>query len=64
MNYGFVVVADVLEVIRSRPPHVHLVLTGRNAPEELCQLADLVTEMKAIKHPFAQGLKAQPGIDY
>jgi len=64
LNYGFVPVADVVEAIRCRPPRVHVVLTGRNAPEELCAIADLVTEMKAIKHPFEQGHKARAGIDY
>jgi cob(I)alamin adenosyltransferase len=64
INYGFIELADVLETLRARPPHVHVVATGRNAPEELCALADLVTEMTAVKHPFARGIKAQLGIDY
>ena len=41
-----------------------LILTGRDAPKELIELADLVTEMKCIKHPYHKGIKAQPGIDY
>src|SRR5262249_49701810 len=45
-HYGFVPLEDVLTALRARPPHVHVVLTGRNAPEELVALADLVTEMK------------------
>jgi cob(I)alamin adenosyltransferase len=64
INYGFIELADVLETLRARPPHVHVVATGRNAPDELCALADLVTEMTAVKHPFARGIKAQLGIDY
>jgi cob(I)alamin adenosyltransferase len=64
INYNFVALADVLQVLRSRPAHVSVVITGRNAPDELCALADLVTEMKSLKHPFEQGKKAQPGIDY
>jgi 5,6-dimethylbenzimidazole synthase/cob(I)alamin adenosyltransferase len=64
LNYGFVRVGEVVEALRSRPSHVHVVVTGRNAPEELCELAELVTEMKAVKHPFEQGLKAQPGVDF
>jgi cob(I)alamin adenosyltransferase len=64
LNYGFVALADVLAVLRARPPHVSVVITGRNAPDELCELADLVTEMKSLKHPFDKGKKALPGIDY
>jgi len=64
INYGFVPVAAVLEVVRARPRWVTVVITGRNAPEELTAAADLVTEMRAIKHPFTDGKKAVPGIDY
>jgi cob(I)alamin adenosyltransferase len=64
LNYGFVPVAELLEVLAARPPHVHVVITGRNAPEPLLAVADLVTEMQAVKHPFQKGSKAQPGIDY
>ena len=64
INYGFVEGAEVLAALRGRPPHVHVVVTGRNAPAELIAAADLVTEMTAIKHPFEQGHKAEPGIDY
>ncbi len=64
INYGFIELADVLEALASRPPHVHVVLTGRNAPEELLAVADLVTEMRAVKHPHARGIPAQPGIDF
>ena len=49
---------------RERPRHVTVVITGRNAPDELVAAADLVTEMKSIKHPFAAGKKAVPGVDY
>lgn len=64
VNYGFIALVDVLDVLRARPPHVNVVLTGRNAPAELCELADTVTEMKVIKHPFEQGHKARAGIDF
>jgi cob(I)alamin adenosyltransferase len=64
INYGFVDGAEVIAALRGRPPHVHVVVTGRNAPAELIAAADLVTEMTAIKHPFEQGRKAEPGIDY
>ena len=64
INYGFIELADVLAALATRPSHVHVILTGRNAPAELCTHADLVTEMTAVKHPFASGVKAQPGIDF
>jgi uroporphyrinogen III methyltransferase/synthase len=64
INYGFVDLADVLAALRDRPSHVHVVLTGRNAPDELRAAADLVTDMTAVKHPFERGVTAQPGIDY
>jgi cob(I)alamin adenosyltransferase len=64
LNYGFVPAADVLAVLRARPPHVHVVITGRNAPDELLALADLVTDMRSLKHPFEQGRKAQIGVDF
>lgn len=54
----------VLKLVRGKPEHVELVLTGRNAPAEIVQLADLVTEMKEVKHPFARGSEARKGIEY
>ena len=54
----------VLALIKIRPPQVHLVLTGRDAPQILIDAADLVTEMKLIKHPFQRGVKAQRGIEF
>jgi cob(I)alamin adenosyltransferase len=64
INYGFIALDEVLAALRARPEGVHVTITGRNAPEALCQDADLVTEMKSIKHPFERGLKAVVGIDY
>jgi cob(I)alamin adenosyltransferase len=64
IHYDFIELADVLSTLRDRPEHVTAIVTGRNAPDELCALADLVTEMKLVKHPFEQGRKALPGIDY
>jgi cob(I)alamin adenosyltransferase len=64
LNYNFVPLQEVLEVLKARPPHVTVCITGRNAPEELCALADLVTEMKSHKHPFESGKKAIVGVDY
>ena len=55
---------QVLEVVSARPGWVTLILTGRYAPEEIVEAADLATEMKEIKHPFRKGLEAQEGIDY
>jgi cob(I)alamin adenosyltransferase len=64
LNYGFVPVADVIEALGTRPRHVHVVVTGRNAPEAILEMADLVTEMRNLKHPFEKGRKAQIGVDY
>ncbi|HEY0582507.1 MAG TPA: cob(I)yrinic acid a,c-diamide adenosyltransferase, partial [Chloroflexota bacterium] len=55
---------ELLELVRSKPPTMHLVLTGRNAPPELIELADLVSEVQPIKHPFQKGIKAQRGIEF
>jgi 5,6-dimethylbenzimidazole synthase len=64
VHYGFVSLDELLKALQDRPAHVHVVVTGRNAPEELQALADLVTEMKSVKHPFEHGARAQPGIDF
>ena len=64
LHYGFLALDEILTVLRERPPHVHVVVTGRNAPEGLMALADLVTEMTAVKHPHQAGIKAQPGVDF
>jgi cob(I)alamin adenosyltransferase len=64
LNYGFVPIDVVLETLRARPRHVTVAITGRNAPDELVRVADVVTEMRSVKHPFENGKKAVPGIDY
>ena len=64
IHYDFIAQGDVLAVLRARPPQVNVIITGRNAPEAICELADVVTEMSLVKHPYAQGRKAQVGIDY
>ena len=64
IDYGLLNVEDVLEVLQSKPKSLHLVLTGRNAPPEIMEAADLVTEMKEIKHPYQKGVKAQKGIEF
>jgi len=55
---------DVLDLVAAKPPALHLVLTGRDAPAALVERADLVTEMRLVKHPFAQGIVAQRGIEF
>jgi cob(I)alamin adenosyltransferase len=55
---------DALELIRCKPPLLDMVLTGRNAKQEIIDIADLVTEMREIKHPFQKGIMAQKGIDF
>jgi len=57
-------VEDVLAVVRARPKAMHIVCTGREAPAELIGAADLVTEMREVKHPFQQGMMAQRGFDF
>jgi cob(I)alamin adenosyltransferase len=64
LGYGYVPVDEVILTLQSRPPHVHVVLTGRNAPEEIIAIADCVTEMRDIKHPYRSGIPAQKGIDF
>ncbi|MCL6636215.1 MAG: cob(I)yrinic acid a,c-diamide adenosyltransferase [Peptococcaceae bacterium] len=62
--YGLVSLDDVLALIGQKPENLHLVLTGRNAPPEIVERADLVTEMREIKHPYTQGIPAQKGIEF
>ena len=64
LTFGWLDIAEVIETLRGRPPDLHVVLTGREAPPELIEFADLVTEMREVKHPFHQGIKAQPGLDF
>lgn len=64
INYGFLELGEVLDALASRPRHVHVVVTGRNAPDGLLAAADLVTEMHSVKHPYANGVPAQIGIDF
>ncbi len=61
---GLVTLDDVLGLIRDKPERLHLVLTGRGAPPELVDAADLVTEMRLVKHPYQQGIAAQRGIEF
>jgi cob(I)alamin adenosyltransferase len=63
LRYGWVALAPVLQALRERPAHVHVLLTGRNAPAELIELADTVTDMSPVKHHFQAGVPAQRGIE-
>ena len=64
LGYGYIPVESVVRTLRSRPANVHVVLTGRNAPEEIISIADGVTEMRDVKHPYRSGIPAQKGIDF
>jgi cob(I)alamin adenosyltransferase len=64
VQYGWVPVKVVLQTLRERPSWVHVVITGRDMPQELIDFADIVTSMEEVKHSFTEGIKAQPGIEY
>ena len=64
LRYDYLPLDEVLEVLRNKPRDTHVIVTGRNAKDELIEIADLVTEMTEIKHPFRAGVKAQPGIEF
>jgi cob(I)alamin adenosyltransferase len=65
LRYDYLDLAEVLEFLRAeKPPLTHVVLTGRNAKEDLIEAADLVTEMTLVKHPFRSGIKAQAGVEF
>jgi cob(I)alamin adenosyltransferase len=64
IHYGYLDVAVVVEALEQKPKDMHIILTGRDARPELIEIADLVTEMREIKHPFHKGIYAQRGIEY
>lgn len=65
LRYDYLDIADVVEfLVSEKPPMTHVVLTGRNAKPELIEIADLVSEMQDVKHPFRQGVKAQAGVEF
>jgi len=64
LRYDYLDTAEVVAALQARPPALHVVVTGRNAPPALVEAADLVTEMALVKHHFAQGVKAQQGIEF
>jgi cob(I)alamin adenosyltransferase len=63
-SWGWIDTADVVATIAGRPPHVNIVITGRDAPAEIVAIADTVTEMTEVKHAYQQGIRAKRGIDY
>jgi len=64
MYLKMISIDEVVELIKNKPKHVELILTGRNAPAQIIEIADLVTEMKEIKHPYAKGIPQRKGIEY
>jgi cob(I)alamin adenosyltransferase len=64
INFGWLDLADVLKTIAGRREGTHVIVTGRDAPEGLIAAADLVTEMREVKHPYKSGVKAQKGIEF
>ncbi|MDY6858606.1 MAG: cob(I)yrinic acid a,c-diamide adenosyltransferase [Pseudomonadota bacterium] len=65
LRYDYLDIAEVVAFLETeKPPMTHVVLTGRNAKEELIGVADLVTEMTMVKHPFRSGIKGQPGVEF
>ncbi len=64
LRYEYLPLAEVVETLKAKPRDLHLVVTGRNAKPELIEIADLVTEMTLVKHPFRGGVKAQKGIEF
>lgn len=64
LKFGWIDLREVMDVLRARPQGQHVVITGRDAPPELVDFADLVTEMREVKHPYKLGVRAQPGIEF
>ncbi|HTY81462.1 MAG TPA: cob(I)yrinic acid a,c-diamide adenosyltransferase [Dehalococcoidales bacterium] len=64
LSYELIKLEDVLKLVKEKPANVHLILTGRYAPEKLIEAADLATEMVKIKHPYDEGIKARKGIEF
>lgn len=64
INYGFIPLDEVLSALQARRADLHVILTGRAAPPELSAIADIVTKMQAVKHPYRDGVSAQRGIEF
>ena len=63
LSFGLLKTGDVMELLSKKPRHVEVVLTGRNPPEELVAMADLVTDMREVRHPYTRGILSRKGID-
>lgn len=64
LRYDYLSVEEIIETLKSKPEMKHVIITGRNAKDDLIEFADLVTEMEMVKHPFRSGVKAQVGIEF
>src|SRR6202043_1154750 len=64
LRYDYLPIEEVVETLKAKPRDLHVIVTGRNAKPELIEIADLVTEMTLVKHPFRSGVKAQKGIEF
>lgn len=64
VSFGLIAIGEVLEFMKNKPRRLDLILTGRNAPEEMIELADTVTEMREVKHHYQAGIKSREGIEY
>ncbi|MEM9731996.1 MAG: cob(I)yrinic acid a,c-diamide adenosyltransferase [Pseudomonadota bacterium] len=64
LRYDYLPLEEILETLRNKPEMKHVIITGRNAKDELMDLADLVTDMTMVKHPFRDGVKAQVGVEF
>ncbi len=64
LRYDYLPLVEVIETLKGKRRDLHVVVTGRNAKPELIEIADLVTEMTLVKHPFRSGVKAQKGIEF
>ena len=64
LRYDYLPIEEVVATLQARRPDLHVIVTGRNAKDELIAIADLVTEMELVKHPFRDGVKAQKGIEF
>lgn len=64
ISYDYLEVEKVVEFLKEKPKELHVILTGRDAHEKIVEMADLVSEMREIKHPFKKGIKAQRGIEF
>jgi cob(I)alamin adenosyltransferase len=64
LRYDYLPLDEVIAALKAKPRDLHVIITGRNAKPELIEIADLVTEMTLVKHPFRAGVKAQKGIEF